>query len=828
MPSDFYTNPFTLTGTKIDTMVNSAQKLSARTHRQANETENPIELWYLRDSTWRLFPVQPLTGPKTGLELTQVYQQPASLHFTLPDPDGLYAAENLESDYNYNSIGAYDPLLDEARKIVLRVGTRCYTNLASGITPTSTLATAGGSSAALSALTDGVTGTASTQPSLFCQFATPSAAPFTFTVDLGASKAIRHSVIRFGTYTGTCTLPSSVQISVSADNLTYVPWPARPVGGAGSTSIVPGDWHDSTVGQEIECAFCDMLTTGRYVKFTVTPTAAQAIWIDEIAVYGGNATTTLGCNLFTGYMGDAIDFTNAGMIECVAIDVLKKLQDNSDAWLTAAYRMTTTAVELGDIVYSLLTSTAYWNQSNAYNSPLSPSEIGWSSGSGLTGLQYPLWQGQTNTILGYCRELFAVIGWHMYADGNGTIQAVDPPYTQRLPDRVCIAANDGNYDVRRCVRHRTGKEMRNRVVVGTGKSKESGSGQVVLFEPNSITRYGQRTTRITDPLASTIDLREKVAQFFIRDWAWRLQAIENNVKPQFETRLKQIFAFRAPARPNLFARTATTTPYRRKRELWSLESLRHTITYGEWSADASYVPYVAQTTAPLNFTALNTVGGHTDQMTAVFDAVTDPDAVAIKAYVSTTSQYSGFAIYAATIPAATSLLLTGLTPAVPIWVYLTSVDDEGNDSVPSQVLTGIPGSQSQSITCYTVTDFTCESFLTSGPDSQGFFTYQFLALWTAPACGMTTMYIRLSPGSLPIDDHHWPLGSDKWHWWGPDRILSGRQWNNVDLGQLDFVITMRTTQDYRGTTMYARIWNSQRTRREILVTGNYDTTVVLS
>jgi len=144
MPSDPYTNPFTLTGTQISTMTNFAQKLSARTHRLSANSENPIELWYYRTSTWSLFPLQPFTGPEKGLKLTQAYQQPATLAFTLPDPFGYYQTENLESPYNYDGSGNADALIDDARKIVLRVGTKCYSNLAKNIVPTSTLATTGG------------------------------------------------------------------------------------------------------------------------------------------------------------------------------------------------------------------------------------------------------------------------------------------------------------------------------------------------------------------------------------------------------------------------------------------------------------------------------------------------------------------------------------------------------------------------------------------------------------------------------------------------------------------------------------------------------------
>jgi len=822
-------NPFTLTGTKVTEIGNTAQALSARTHRIAAHVEHEIELWYKRDSLWHLFPLQPFVGPDTGLVLTQAFKQPATLGFTLPDPDGNYASENLNSTYNYNGAGAYDPLLDEARKIVLRVGAHCYSNLASGITPTSTLATSGGSSAALSALTDGVLDTTAVlAPSLYCHFNAPSASPFTLIVDLGSSRAINHAVIRFATLTGTCTLPSSVQVSVSVDSLVYRDWPARPVGGAGSPGVTPGDWDDSASGNIPEFAFCDLQTTGRYVKFTVTPTGAQTIWIDELAVYGGSQFTALGGNLFTGYMGDQIDFSNAGLVKCVAVDALKKLADNNDVFLTAPYRLTSAGgVELGDIVHSLLTSTAYWNQSakEGYNDPLLLSEIAWSSGSGLTGLQYPLWQGQTNSILGYCQELFAVVGWNFLADGNGTMTATEPPYTQKLPDRVCVSATDGNYDVYNCQRHRTGKNMRNRVIVQTGKSKESGSGSLTLSDPNSIARFGTRTTRITDPLAATTDLRLKVAQFFLRDYAWNLQTLTNTIRPTFETALKQIFGFRAPARPNLFSRPSTVAGAKRNRELWSLVSVQHNITYGQWTADAEWVPYVSQPTAAPNFTQLNIVGGDPTELTAIYDIPTDPLVVSINVYLSTTSEFTGFSLYTTATPAAGARILgPGLSGQV--WVYLTSVDAEGNESLASAVLSATPGSISGNITCYTITDFTIGVVSVEGPDAQGYYTYQFLSLHTAPGCGFTQGYWRANL-SVPADlDHGWLIGDGAWHWWAPNRILQGREWDNVTFGQLDFTITMRTTTNLSGVTLYWQIWNSVNTRSWKPVRGNHTSCVI--
>lgn len=813
----------------ITQMTTDAQRLSARVHRLSGLSENPIELYYQRDGVWHLFPIQPLAGPVQGLVLSKVYKQPATLTFTLPDPDGMYAAEDLNSPYNLNAAGAYDPLLDEARKITLRVGTKCYTNLAAGILPAASVAPSAGP---LYVVTDGILRDIASTIAGYVSFAPVDTTPITLSIDLGGAKEIHNAVIRFGTnlLAANCTLPASVQLSLSLDNVKWLPLPVRPVGGTG------GDWDDSPVGNTPEFAFCDIDRKARYIRFTIVPTGAQTIAIDEAAVYGGATFQWLGANVFTGYLGDQIDFTPEGSISCIATDVTKRLADNASVFLTAAYRLTSAgAVELADIVYSLLTSQGYWRrkpEDKAYDSPWQTAEIGWKKGSGLTGLRYPLWQGQTNSILGYCMELFNTVGWFFYGDGNGVLQAVDPPTIQRVPDRMCIAAPDGNTDIAQCKRHRTGKLLRNRVVVQTGKSASAGSGSITLFEPNSLTRYGDRTTRITDPLASTTELRQRVAQYFLRDYAWNLQTLTAEMRPQFETELKQVFGIRAPGRPRLYSKASTVVGSKRKQELWSLVSIRHDIRYGSWTASCEFIPYVPQIVDAPNFTALNVIGGDPTELDAVFDEITDVRVLRLRFYVSTESEFTGFVLHSALFSAGeTHYIITGLTEGVQVWVYITSLDAQNNESIPSQILTGVPGSVSQALTCYTITDFTISSILTQGPDGQGYYTYQFLALWTAPACGFTQDDVRAfvgdSPPKNPEQSSSWPVHEDSWNWWAPDRILQGLTWDNQTPGQLDFVFTFRSKSNLSGKRMYWRIWNSARTRAWRPVIGNYDFCTVM-
>lgn len=867
----------TLNGTNIQDIDTDGKELSARTHRLSAFTENDVELWYFRDGAWHLFPLQPLTGPDNGLVLTQTYRQPSTLEFQLPDPDGLYATENLNSAYNYNSDRDYDPILDEARKICLRVGTHCYTNLA--LHRTCTIA-GGPVVGSASLLTDGVLGHIVDGSAQFVQIQNGGSVTFAgslrtgaaITVDLGSVQYIRHTAIRFASLidggTGeadrllaTCALPGFLEVSVSNDGSNFTAaMPARPCAQTYSfdgDNIVPsaaGDWEDSVSGQEMEFAHCDINRSARYVRWTFSEqNHIHAVgdpgyftqFVDEVAVYGGSTYAPLGCNLFTGYMGDQIDFTPQGTIKALVVDVLKKLADNNDTFLTAAYRLTSAgAIELGDIAYSLLTSTAYWKSESDYDTPFTVDEIGWASGGQLTGLQYPLWQGQTNSILGYLYELFNTIGWNFYSDGNGVLQAKDPPTTQRIPDRVCISFNDGNTDVAQCERHRTGKEMRNRVIVQTGKQPTAGNGTITTFDPNSVRRYGTRTTRITDPLASTTDLRRKVASYFLRDFANNLQTLSNTIRPQFETAVKQVFGFRAPARPNLYSLAADIddgpgepTPAwlsdKRKQELWSLTSIKHNITYGKWFADCEWIPYVCQGPPVVDFTSIELF--FTNALRCNYTPVnltTYPDVRQIRAYISSTGEYRAYTNAGEKdANAGGTLDINGLTPGQEYWIYLVSVDIYGQESLPSAFLSAVAGSESQSITGYTITDFTIGGTLTQGPDAQGYYTYSFLALWTAPLLGFTQSwigaYVGGSPPANPDNRSSWPIHDDTFDYWNPNRIAQGLTWDDATPGQLDFVINFRSKSNLVGLKIWFRIWNSSRTRAWLPVPGNSDFTIVL-
>lgn len=844
-----YPSPFSTVGTRITDITTSAHSIAARTHCTANQKMNLVELWYWRDGAWNLYSeLQPITSADLAPKMHVVYREPATLEFALRDPNNRYAPNNRNTAENYNAAGTFDPILDAARKILLRVGTACFTNLAAGLTATSSISPSSGS---LTLLTNGPA------VSYHQSFWISPSAPVRWTVNnttlnldfnLGSVQFVRHACVRFGSKLSVpITLPVQVQMFWSADGSTWVPGPKRPVGGAGDTNYPAGDWDDGYYGIAVEVPFCDLDVQARYVRFAVTTTSNIGIAIDEICIYGGNTAPYLGKNMFMGYLGDSLEITPDGIIKLTATDISKKLKDNNEcSRLTPPFFQNDAA----DIVYSLLTSSAFWRDINEYTEPFDSSDVLWSSGTDFTGMKYPVWQGQANNVLGYAYELVHSIGWTLTPTGDGQWKLEEPPYDQRSADQFIGAGENTNNNGRNFIRKYTDQNLRNEVFVTSGHSREGNPGTSHTFEPNSIARYGPRITRIEDPILMSRALRDKVGQYFIRDYAWNLQTLSANINPDYDTGIRGTFAFRGNREPQLFARNSDKAGDKRRAELWTLQSITHRFEVGRWEGECEFSPIFPFSTSVPTFNSFTTSSGLA-RLVPDWDYSSDPLGQKIRLYISDVSDTTGFVAVAEYTPSTTTAtynstypLLAGGTGTITVgdryWAYIVSVDTDGNESYPSPVLTVIAGSAvSPGSDCNTLGDgsgYVISDYAVSlvsgpvGPDADGYYTYQFYATWTSPHCGLTQQSTHMSPDALPFGTEpedseitNWPWSDSSWDWWSQDRIPEGMYWDYTTAGQLDFTYTLRTNREFlSGERIYFRLWNSTATRRWIPVASNYD------
>jgi len=813
-PYSTSTNAFTLTGTQITETSTDILALAARVHRRAVQQEILPELWYYRDSAWSLSDFQPTMNPP--IRIAQEVNVAASCEIQLQDNNGYLTIQNQESSYNYNGSGAYDPFLDVNRKMLLRVGVKCFTNLSAGITPTASTAVTSG---ALANLTDGSFADFTGSPTDIAKWTLGSAGSVWIKVDLGASYTIRHAVARFGTKIGTYTLPTSVLVETSPDNSTWTAKkPLRPLS---------GDYDDSYDGQSVEAIVCDLNEHGaspsaRYVRFTVACSAAQTFVLDQIVVYGSEAFTWTGRNLFCGYVGDDTRISPDGTVDLRLTDVLKKLADNFNAYVTPAFVQDSSGgKDLAYITQTLLTSTGLWGRQAAsgYDGVVSSSDIGWY---GTTvGLTFPFWQGSAGSMLAYVQGLWQGVGYNLYGDGNGKYQASPLLQDQLLPDRVFIADNDGNYDFRQFERNGIGRSLRNRIKVTTGQVAAGGGG-ITLDDTASQSRFGVVTFVASDPiLAGTPPLLSKMAGRILRDYAWRDQTATAEVRPDFDTFVQRVYGFRASLRPSVYPKANTTMGSRRLGELWQITRLEHEISYGNWKADAQLIPYYAGgQDAPF----LASVSSPTStSLRATFTAISNSKVSSIEVWVSTAQNDPAFPfVLNNTISnsgSPTTIDATGLTNGVRYFVYLKTKDYRGVESVPSNSLSCVVGGTATDNSGWTVTDFSCTAETDSYDSVSGLYTYRFQFAWTSPGtigadynCGTMRFRIWANPFAPPTVDtisDNWLITNDGAEWHG-DRVPPGLAWDRVTPGQLTWGLAYSSSTNFNSGNLTSNVTSLTR------------------
>ena len=681
--------------------------MAYRTHRKTDAgrasggVSNTAELWYLdtSNSTWYLSPVQPNFSKASHPVIKKTYQQISTCTLQLQDTlDGLLNPHNQNSAYNLNHSSVFDALLTQTRKMVLRTGCWCWNNIALAATTTCTLTAGGGTFT--SWLTDGIMGDITTSTSNYVSYTPASLATFNINIDLGSAQLVRHAVIRFATQDTVCYLPASVQLYTSPDNVTFTPYRnAAPVGGTGSGT--GGDYNDDLSGAMVEVAWTDIAASVRYLRLTVTPAIAnKAIMIDEIGVYGGTAGSWLGSNRFTGYIGASTKIPNTGLVEVTLSDVTKKLADNRTTWLTARYQNQ----DIADVAYDLCTSTRYWTGGGAaYAAPLSGLDLGFTTGTSYTGFLLPNWQGGTNSIQGYLLEIIHLIGWNLYADGNGTLQLVNAPYSQRVPDRLFIAAPDGNNDVRSCSRTEDDQSIRNTVHVHTATNQTPDQGDTFV-DAASVSLYGTRDVTIVDQQATDYSLRKEIAKKILQQYSRRTATLDVSLNPDNDTEIRKVYGFRAPLVPGLYAAASTVSGNLRAQELWQAQSLTEHVTAGDWWAEANLTPYYAPVgNPPANITW---TPGATSVAVSWSFIPADATLKTVNFYLSTTNATSGFSKWAGSGAAASAspTTLTGLAATTAYWGYMTSVDYAGNESLASDVQKFTTGGSASSYTQWAITD----------------------------------------------------------------------------------------------------------------------------
>ena len=783
-------DPFTLTGTQISAAPYPMDRLMLRTHRRSSNSLTLPELWFFRNNAWNLFPVQPLASAQYPITLTQKYKEPSSLEFYFADTiDAALSPSNMNSNYNSNG-GAYDPLIDSARQVLLRLGTLCYSNIALGRAVTGA---GGGTFEGNAALTDGFLTLNGTTGLDVLALSNSTA---TLTCDLGSIQMVRHIATVFAC-TSTMSPPMTAQVGVSEDNIHYNYWPARPLGGP------LGDFPDSDpIGRTIDFIQPDIDMEGRYVQLIITATDTRNVAIGEMAVYGGATAAYYGANVFVGYLGDDHNVTPEGLLRVVATDTQKRLSDSNDAHLTYVY----SNEELADISYDLLTNTGYWPESvGNYSAPFQPADICWLSGISLTGLVFPTWQGANGSQLSYQQQLWQAVGWHLFTTGNGRLAVFLPPVAQFWPDRICTAGPDGLNDAVNNVRNYADKDLRNVCHVITGIVLLNGSGDFDRADWNSKQRYGRRTMWITDVLANTPDIRTAIATQVIREYAWRVQTLTNVILPDYETRVKQMFAFRASLRPQLWAKTSQVLGNLRMQELWSLEEIDHTITTSKWSGACTWNQYFPQLNIAPSIQSIAS-GTGLSTATVTWNGYSANYATGMQVYYSQINADGPFTAGPILAPGATSYTITGLTINVPVWAYVVAIDVRGYVGAASTVLmttVGLPAGGAANINGWQIGTLTASypAGAPTGPDANGVYTYEFALQWTVPASGMTQFSLYYAVGSVPTSASGWKL-VDAWH----GRLIAASHNFQGAVGACTWYGRFRTSPAItHGTTVYWKL-----------------------
>jgi|GEM_PF-1654718 len=426
------------------------------------------------------------------LTITRRLRAVATADLRLNNADGMLARDNRVSSWNYDTSSAWDPLLDEGRKIRLQQGLELYPNLAygNGYECSSSLPTRPESLRGAE-LTDGGFGQPENERDDAWVGWYGKTATIVFSLNpardvhsVAASLLSRSAagvllpssatVTLVGSY-GTLTAP------ISTDHLRDDP--------AGRRQYVYGlDLNQRDVSQVI---------------FRFHPKDQHSwIEIDELAIYDASTTVDWLKTTFTGILGDEIteQATDRGEIRLGQVrDATKEL---ADLFVEVFDHYEDATVE--EIVEDLITNPQYEATLDASDYDLN-----------ATSFLMPKWSEQNASVLDACSQLARMIGWVFEADEEGVLTLHDLEWRTQTGEETYLAGRD----LLGWMPSVSGINLRNRIVV---KSRDARNRDICVRvdDLQSIERYGPRLFTMFEPTMRTARLARQLANSIRRDYSW--------------------------------------------------------------------------------------------------------------------------------------------------------------------------------------------------------------------------------------------------------------------------------------------------------------------
>lgn len=309
---------------------------------------------------------------------------------------------------------------------------------------------------------------------------------------------------------------------------------------------------------------------------------------------------------------------------------------------------------------------------DTYDCPLTATEIDWTYETNLSDFIVTKWQGQQGTILDYINELSELVGWVYDIDGEGVRQFWMPPENQTIADPYMNFFGARQIGPDNFTRTYTDEEVRNFIkIVGYEKGNKEVPRE--YRQEQSISKYGVRYARITEPLIKSASMSDALAKALLRDFAFAGRGLDADIVGDFDMdRVKYICTFNEPVRQ-----------YLTNDELWIVESYSHDMTIagnGFHRGKLNMKRYYSSAPAIVS----NVAGtGAANSIEVTWDANTETNLDGYYVYWSTTPE-GGFT--KRTKVAINTDTITGLTDGTGYWIYVTAINSTAGESDPSGII----------------------------------------------------------------------------------------------------------------------------------------------